>query len=70
MTPIDLILLILVTALVAVVYIVYWTSWCWIWHYAWPTGPEWFIRPRAGSFLLVCITSLIITLVICSKASE
>lgn len=70
MTAVDLIILTFAMVGVAVVYIGYWTSWCWLWHYAWPTGPEWFIRPRATSFLLTCITGLIITLVICSKASE
>ncbi len=66
----DLIVITIAVAALAVGYIAYWTSWCWVWHFAWPTGPEWFIRPRASSFLLVSITGLIITLVICSRASE
>lgn len=70
MSGLELISIVAFVALVAMAHIGYWASWCWVWHYAWPAGPEWFIRPRAGSFLLVTITGLIITLVICSKASE
>lgn len=57
-------------AAVAIFYIGYWTAWCWLWHWSWPSGPEWFVRPHVSSFLLVNITGLILTLVICSKASE
>jgi hypothetical protein len=70
MSACELIAIVGALALVAVVYVGYWASWCWVWHYAWPAGPEWFIRPRVTSFLLATITCLIITLVICSKASE
>lgn len=62
--------LLFVAALVGVAYILYWAGWCWLWHYAWPTGPQWFVRPDVSHFLLVNITGLILTLVICSKVSE
>lgn len=51
-------------------YIGYWTGWCWLWHWAWPSGPQWFIRPHVVSFLACCITSVIITLMILSKACD
>ena len=60
----------LATLMVGAAYIGYWSGWCWMWHYAWPTGPQWFIRPHVGFFLLVNITGVIITLMILSKASD
>lgn len=54
----------------AAAYVGYWAAWCWAWHYAWPSGPQWFVRPHVSHFLLVNITGLILTLVICSRASE
>lgn len=66
----EAILIALLMLLALTLYIGYWASWCWVWQTAWPSGPQWFISPSPTTFLLACITPLIITLVICSKASE
>ena len=62
--------LLLAMLFIAAAYVGYWTAWCWVWHYAWPSGPQWLIRPHVSNFLLVNITGLILILVICSRASE
>lgn len=70
MTAWELFTISIGVCLIACMYIGYWLCWCWTWHFTWPTGPQWLVRPNVSSFLLVNITGLIITLVICSRASE
>ncbi len=66
----EAMLVALLMLLALTLYAGYWVSWCWVWQNAWPTGPEWFIRPNPVGFLLTCITGVIITIMILSKASD
>jgi hypothetical protein len=44
-------------------YFAYWLAYCWAMQMAWPHGPVWLISPSFYSFLLLCLTGLIITMV-------
>ena len=66
----EFFLIFAVLSLVCTAYIAYWTGYCWAWHFVWPNGPQWLVRPHALSFLAVNITGVIITLMILSRASE
>ena len=47
-------------AVATAAYLAYWVLWCWAWHFAWPSGPQWFIRPTSEGFLIASITGLIL----------
>lgn len=69
MTLYDVGLYLAVFSVMLTLYSVYWVGWCWVMHYVWPAGPEWFVRPSHVGFLLVNITALIITLMILSRST-
>lgn len=68
MSPYDVGLYLAVFSVVFTAYAAYWLGWCWVMHFVWPAGPEWFVRPSIGAFLIVNITALIITLAILSRS--
>jgi hypothetical protein len=63
MNTTDCLILALLVIGCGAAYFAYWVAYCWAMQMVWPHGPVWFINPSFVSFLSLCITGLIITMV-------